>query len=172
MEIERKFAITGYPDHLPVIKALTQRQGYLSVAPVVRIREEKPQQGDSRYILAVKGPGQLAREEVEIALSKEQFHRLAALIPRPLLEKQYRAYRLPDGHTLECSQVDSGSPTSFWYAEIEFASEVEANAFSPPAFLGRELTHDPTASMSAYWLRTAPKHTTQNADTGKEKEKE
>ena len=49
-------------------------------------------------------------------------------------------YALPGGLTLECSLVDEGEPTAFYYAEVEFASEAEAKAFTPPAWMGRMVT--------------------------------
>ena len=150
MEIERKWKIAGFPASLAPIRSAHMRQGYLSVAPVVRIRDE-----GGRYVLCFKGPGTLAREEIELPLDEETFGRLEALIGRPLVTKEYRAYRLPDGHTLEVSLVDEGEETAFYYAEVEFATLEEARAFEPPAFLGRELTEAPGASMSAYWRKRA-----------------
>ena len=64
------------------------------------------------------------------------------------MEKEQRTYRLPDGHVLECNCVEQGS---YWYAEVEFSSVSEAQAFVPPAFLGEELTGRPGFSMSEYW---------------------
>ena len=39
MEIERKWLIDGFPAGLPLLKEARVRQGYISTAPVVRIRE-------------------------------------------------------------------------------------------------------------------------------------
>ncbi|MBC5581912.1 CYTH domain-containing protein [Anaerofilum sp. BX8] len=154
MEIERKWEIGGFPAGLPQIDGAEMRQGYLCADPVVRIRAEE-RAGGSSYILCIKGRGTLAREEIETPISREVFERAAALIGVPLVHKRYRAYRLPDGRRLEVSLVDEGEETSFYYAEVEFASVEEARAFVPPAFLGRELTETPGASMSAYWQRRA-----------------
>lgn len=154
MEIERKWEIGGFPDGLPQTDAAEMRQGYLVTDPVVRIRAEQRAGGGS-YILCIKGRGTLAREEIETPISEAVFERVAALIGAPLVRKRYRAYRLPDGHTLEVSLVDEGEETAFYYAEVEFATLEEARAFVPPAFLGRELTEAPGASMSAYWRKRA-----------------
>ncbi len=117
---------------------------------MVRIRAEERADG-CRYILCIKGKGTLVREEIETPISEEVFERIAALLGAPLIEKDYRAYRLPDGHKLEVSLVDGGQPGAFFYAEVEFESEQEARAFDPPDFLGRELTELPGSSMSDYW---------------------
>lgn len=71
------------------------------------------------------------------------------MLPIPMIHKDYRVYRLPDGHLLECSMVDG----KFAYAEVEFASVEEAKAFEMPAFLHKDVTEDPYYSMSGYWKR-------------------
>ena len=151
MEIERKWKIAGFPASLAPIRSAHMRQGYLSVAPVVRIRDE-----GGRYVLCFKGPGTLAREEIELPLDEETFGRLEALIGRPLVTKEYRAYRLPGGEVLEVSLVDEGQPTEFYYAEVEFPSVEAANAFTPPEGLGlgEEMTQHAGFSMSRYWRYT------------------
>lgn len=152
MEIERKWEIRDFPQQLPLLERVRMRQGYLATTPVVRIRAEERADG-CRYILCIKGKGTLVREEIETPISEEIFARIAALLDAPLIEKDYRAYRLPDGHKLEVSLVDAGQPGAFFYAEVEFETEQEARAFRPPAFLGRELTELPGSSMSEYWNR-------------------
>ena len=69
---------------------------------------------------ASRGRARWAREEIELPLDEETFGRLEALIGRPLVTKEYRAYRLPGGEVLEVSLVDEGQPTEFYYAEVEF----------------------------------------------------
>lgn len=152
MEIERKFEISGFPEGLPLLEEATMRQGYLCTAPAVRIRSTE-QEGKVSYMLCIKGAGTLMREEIETPIAADVFLRIERLIGLPLINKEYRAYALPGGEKLEVSLVDEGEPAEFMYAEVEFASEEEANAFVPPAFLGRDLTELPGSSMSAYWNR-------------------
>ena len=40
MEIERKWMVNGWPEGLPLKEEFAMRQGYISVRPTVRIREE------------------------------------------------------------------------------------------------------------------------------------
>ncbi len=154
MEIERKFEISGFPKDLPLLEEAMMRQGYLCTAPAVRIRSTE-RGGEISYMLCIKGAGTLVREEIETPITADVFLRVERLIGLPLVNKEYRAYALPGGEKLEVSLVDEGEPTEFMYAEVEFASEEEAKAFAPPAFLGRELTELPGSSMSAYWNRKA-----------------
>ena len=51
MEIERKWMVTGWPEGLPLEEEFTMRQGYISVQPTVRIREEALTGGSTDYIL-------------------------------------------------------------------------------------------------------------------------
>ena len=181
MEIERRWLMDGFPedcaadgDSPPCIGEVEKAQAYLCTAPVVRIRCERAAAADGQlqqsYILCVKGPGTLARQEIETPLSAEVYEQLAALIGVPPIHKRTRLYRLADGHLLECSLVDEGTPGAFYYAEVEFDSLDEAAAFAPPAFLGREKTEDAAFSMSAYWrdkcARWAAEQTLTAAEVG------
>lgn len=147
-EIERKWLLNQLPS-LPHTACLHMEQGYLSFAPSVRIRKTE-NQGQTSYRLCIKGPGTLQRTEVEVDLQASQYNSLTALLAAPLVRKTLYTYALPGGHTLECSLVDEGEPTSFCYAEVEFASVEEAGRFTPPPFLGREVTEEPGQSMAAY----------------------
>ena len=155
MEIERKWMVKGFPETLVCSGRAVMRQGYISTRPTVRIRE-KTGAGEPSYVLCFKGPGTLAREEIETDISAELFARLERFIGKPLITKDYRVYALGGGLTLEVSRVDEGLPTEFCYAEVEFDSVEAAHAFDASAlpFLGEELTEVPGSSMSAYWERT------------------
>ena len=155
MEIERKWLIDGFPAGLPLLKEARVRQGYISTAPVVRIRESVNADG-CRCVLCFKGEGTLAREEVETDISAELFRRLTAFTGQDLVTKDYRVYALPGGERLEVSLVDEDLPTRFFYAEVEFDTVEQAQAYVPPADIGlqEEMTEDRGFSMSAYWKRT------------------
>ena len=152
MEIERKWEIGGFPDGLEEVDRARMEQSYLTTRPVVRIRLEE-RRGKTDRILCIKGPGTLAREEIELELPEQTYRQIAALIGRPPIVKQLRAYRLPDGLTLEVSRVSGATQQPFYYAEVEFESIEAAGAFLPPDFLGAELTGRPGSSMSALWAR-------------------
>lgn len=148
LEIERKFLIHGFPDLEP-LRCCETEQGYLCHEPVVRIRRSS--EGEQhRYKLCFKGKGTLVRTEMEMDLTREQYDQLYDLLPEATVKKEFRTYALDGGYTLECSHVDPGESTSFFYAEVEFPSEEAAAAFEPPAFLGRDVTEDPSFTMSNY----------------------
>jgi len=84
-------------------------------ALISAIRSKRTAEGTT-YELCFKGEGKLAREEIVMPLTEEQFEQLRSLVKGPLIRKDYRVYALPDGKKLECSLVDEGEATSFLYA--------------------------------------------------------
>ena len=131
MEIERKFLLERFPEHLPLLESAQVEQGYLSLKPEVRIRSKSWGENQA-FWLCIKGEGTLVREEVELPLKEEEFLRLKQLLPRPMLHKDYRVYQW-EGHRLEFPTVE------------------EAKAFNPPDFLGREVTQEGSYRMKSYW---------------------
>ena len=159
IEIERKWIVSGWPDEaLTVTEEYTMRQGYISVHPAVRIREEQPAGSVPAYILCFKSAGKLARKEIEIPIPQETFRELEELIALPLIPKQRRTYLLPDGLLLEVNHVDASAETAFWYAEVEFSSIEEAERWHPGGLLSEYLSQEVTGkkgfSMGAYWEKT------------------
>lgn len=152
MEIERQFLIEKFPD-LPEVYSAQVWQGYLSTAPVVRIRKFSSPDGGDRYELTVKGKGTLVRAEVNIPIDAAQYEEMSGLLKKVPIHKDYHVYELSDGLKLECSAVDAGTDHGFMYAEVEFPSVEAANQFVPPPFLGREVTEARDFSMSNYWIK-------------------
>ena len=160
MEIERKWMVTGWPENYTEAKRFRMRQGYISLGPTVRIREEALCDGETKYVLCFKSAGGLSREEVETDIDAALFRDLETrIIKKPLIPKERRDYPLPGGLTLEVNHVDEGQPTEFWYAEVEFDTEAQARSWDPAscdlaAFLNDEVTDQPGQSMGAYWRQT------------------
>ena len=160
MEIERKWLVSGWPEGLAPAQTYQMAQGYLALRhTTVRIRRETAQDGGTAYILCFKGRGKLVREEIETPIDQALFSRLSLLIGLPLIQKERRDYPLPDGRTLEVNLVDAGTPTAFFYAEVEFESEADARTWSAAdcglaAYLTDEVTEKSGVSMGAYWQRT------------------
>lgn len=155
MEIERKWLMKQKPQGLPVLEEATLYQGYLCTSPTVRIRS-KVCAGKTSYRLCFKGKGTLVREEIELDLPQDKFEALSHLLTQPLIRKDYTVFALPHGLRLEYSEVDTGKPSAFAYAEVEFDSVEAAHAFTPPTCLDREVTEEPGWTMADYWNRCAP----------------
>jgi adenylate cyclase len=149
-EIERKFEVTDLPDELLERPAAAIRQGYLSVEPVeVRIRSYDSEQHE----LTAKSLGGLDRAEVNVALTPAQFEELWPLVQREI-EKTRRRIELDD-RVVEVD-VYGGKLDGLVVAEVEFASEEEASAFTPPAWFGAEATDDPRYRNAALALADSP----------------
>jgi len=149
-EIERKFLINSFPTGLIELECSEVEQGYLCLAPEVRIRHKRTGDED-KYVLCIKSKGELIRTEVETVLDKEQYDALRAMIDHRFITKEFRTYQLEGGLVLECSWVNKGYPEEFMYAEIEFESVEEANAYIPADYLGKELTYSSEYRMSGIW---------------------
>ncbi len=142
MEIERKYLADPGSLTLSDYKHKELSQGYLSVDPVIRIRRS-----DDSYILTVKSGGLLKREEFEIDLTEEQYLRLSKKADGTFISKT--RYLIPYlDHTIELD-IFHEALDGLIYAEVEFDSEEEAAAFTPPAWFLREVTDDGSYTNAA-----------------------
>ena len=137
MEIERKFLPNELPGHLEDYEMHRIEQGYLNTDPVVRIRRS-----DDEYYLTYKSRGLLAREEYNLPLNAKSYEHLKPKADGRVIEKRRYLIPLDEKLTVELD-VFEGDLAPLILAEVEFASEEEANAFVPPAWLGRDVTFDP-----------------------------
>ena len=135
MEIERKFLIRTLPNNLEQYPHNHITQGYINTDPVIRLRQK-----DEDYILTVKGPGLLAREEVEFPLKPSVFEHLMTKIEGCIIEK--KRYKIPwNNFTIELD-VFEGVYRGFSMAEIEFPDEKTALSSAVPDWFGPEVTMD------------------------------
>lgn len=134
-EIERKFLIPEKPDELVLHSSAEIRQGYLMAGATqeIRLRDR-----GGRYFLTVKQGTGLARSEVEIELDERQFERLWPLTEGTRVEKTRHLVDHEDV-TIELD-IFQGVLSGLCLAEVEFSSEEEARAFSPPDWFGAEVT--------------------------------
>ena len=136
-EIERKFLVEAIPD-LNKLENEEIIQGYISTASdcsEVRVRQK-----GEKFYQTIKGEGDLARTEIEIEISREQFDSLWATTEGKRLEK-VRYYVPYEGEIIELD-VYQGGLKGLVVAEVEFTSEKQSELFIPPAWLGREVTED------------------------------
>jgi adenylate cyclase len=139
IEIERKFLVGELPPELDRWPCTRIEQGYLAVGhdgTEVRVRRRG---GDST--LTVKSGSLRVRVEEEIAIEPGRFERLWPLTEGRRIEKT--RYEIGEaGRTIELN-VYAGALAGLAVAEVEFSSGQDADAFSPPQWLGREVTEDP-----------------------------
>lgn len=133
MEIERKFLIKELPKNLETYPCRHLEQGYLSTAPVVRVRKD-----NDKYELTYKGKGAMVREEYNLPLTAESFEHLKQKIDGRLIVK--KRYMIPYGELTIELDVFEGDLAPLTLAEVEFPSEEEATAFEAPDWFAEDVT--------------------------------
>ncbi|MEO7863796.1 MAG: CYTH domain-containing protein [Nitrospirales bacterium] len=134
-EIERKWLVSKLP-RLGTLKREHIVQGYLVISSdggEVRIRRK-----GKTYYETVKSQGTLMRDEIEVKISSNQFHRLWPATRGRRLKKVRFTWNW-NGHHIEID-VYQGSLATLIIAEVEFASIHASRQFSPPAWFGKEVT--------------------------------
>ena len=135
MEIERKFLIKSLPHNLDSFPFHQIEQGYLCTEPVVRIRRQ-----DEEYYLTSKSKGLMVREEYNLPLTREAYCHLRSKTDGILISKKRYLIPLPPGYTIELD-IFAGKLAPLILAEVEFATEEEANNFLPPEWFGEDVTY-------------------------------
>jgi adenylate cyclase len=147
-EIERKFLVRELPN-LHDAKKQEILQGYLAVdadGTEVRVRRI-----GERHVQTVKTGAGLKRGEIEIDITPSQFDSLWPATEKRRLEKV--RFELKHGrHVIELD-LYRGTLAGLKVAEVEFDSEQESIAFTPPTWFGPEITED-----SAYKNRNLAIH--------------
>jgi adenylate cyclase len=142
MEIERKFLVI--PEKVPRLpKGNLIEQGYLvfqnppSVPVELRIRRVN----EADCFLTIKSGSTPSRLEVEWAIGKDQFARLWAFTEgRRILKRRHRISL--ENHLTAELDIYEGHQAGLQTVEVEFSSEAEASAFTPPGWFGTEVTRD------------------------------
>ena len=124
MEIERKYLISSVPFALSSYPCRKIEQGYLSTAPVVRIRRD-----NNDYILTYKSKGMMIREEYNLPLTKESYEHLKEKIDGRLITKKRYVIPLKDSLFIELD-IFSGDLAPLMLAEVEFPDEETANHYT------------------------------------------
>lgn len=134
MEIERKYLIQNLPSGLEKYPSHRIEQGYLCTEPVVRIRRQ-----DDEFWLTYKSKGLMVREEYNLPLTAKSYEHLKTKIDGLLIAKT--RYLIPlDQHLTVELDIFEEEYEGLFLAEVEFASEEEANAFCPPDWFGQDVT--------------------------------
>lgn len=134
MEIERKYLVKSIPENLKDFPCRTMEQGYLNIAPVIRIRKD-----NDNFELTYKSKGLMVREEYNLPLTKEAYEHLLLKIDGRLIKK--RRYMIPlEGNLTAELDVFEGELAPLILAEVEFPDEDSALSFTPPDWFGEDVT--------------------------------
>lgn len=134
MEIERKYLIEHLPNNYATYPYHQIEQGYLSTHPVVRIRKQ-----DDEYYLTYKSGGLMVREEYNLPLTQKSYYHLREKADGFLITKKRYLIPYDDKLTIELD-VFEGDLAGLIIAEVEFDTEDDANAFTPPEWFGEDVT--------------------------------
>jgi len=152
-EIERKFLVRELPN-LDDAKKQEILQGYLAVdgdGTEVRVRRI-----GERHVQTVKTGAGLRRGEIEIDITPSQFDSLWPATEKRRLEK----VRFELNHDRYVIELDlyRGKLAGLQVAEVEFDSEEESAAFTPPAWFGREITEKSVYKNRNLAIHGLPEH--------------
>lgn len=133
MEIERKYLVKTLPENLDTYPCRHLEQGYLATAPVVRVRKD-----NDKYELTYKSKGLMVREEYNLPLTKVSYEHLKQKADGRIITK--KRYMIPYGaYTIELD-IFENDLAPLILAEVEFATEEEANTFIAPEWFGEDVT--------------------------------
>ncbi len=151
MEIERKFILNKPDFDLSAFKKTHIDQYYISTDPTIRIR-----QTDDEFILTVKGKGELAREEFELALTEKQYTSLKCKTDLPPVSKTRYFIPIENNLTAELDVYENALDGLFT-VEVEFNSIEQAKGFVPPSWFGKDVTTDNRYKNTSLYTKGMPK---------------
>jgi adenylate cyclase len=151
VEIERKFLVGDLPAGLDEGERIAQ--GYLAIAGdgvEVRIRRR----GSTTTLTVKSGPAHVRFEE-EIPIDERQFDSLWPLTDGRRVSKTRHRLAVEPGLLAELDVFD-GDHEGLLVAEIEFPSVEASERFTPPAWLGQEVTGDRRYANQSLALEGTP----------------
>jgi adenylate cyclase len=152
VEIERKWLVEKVPGDLGAWKAEALEQGYVAITDEVEVRVRRR---DGSAMLTVKSAPGLRRVEEEVAIEPEAFERLWVLTEGRRVVKVRHSREVAPGIVLELD-VYADALEGLSTLEVEFADEDAARGWTPPAWVGRELTGDNAYANQSLALHGLP----------------
>ena len=154
MEIERKLLVDELPGDLDAWSAQRLEQGYLAITDEAEVRVRRADGRDAW--LTVKSAPSFSRVEEELALDAGAFERLWPLTEGQRLVKVRHTREDAPGVVFELD-VYEGALAGLVTLEVEFASEEDARAWTPPPWAGRDVTGDRAYANQTLAVRGAPR---------------
>jgi CYTH domain-containing protein len=154
-EIERKFLVADPPEDLEDWPASRIEQGYLAVTDVAEVRIRRRGGPPGAATLTVKSAPGLTRAEEELALEPAAFERLWPLTEGRRVCKVRRVREIAPGVVLELD-VYEGALAGLLTLEVEFADADAAGRWSPPPWVGEDVTGDAAYANQTLALRGLP----------------
>jgi CYTH domain-containing protein len=142
LEIERKFLldVNKIPYDLKTLDKYELTQAYISFSPEIRIRNAD----DWMYFLTVKAyvdQSGMVREEREFWITEQEYNTLMKKIEGNIIYKT-RYQGLDENGVMFAIDIFKGDLAGLAYYEVEFPSVEEANKYTPPDWVGLDVTND------------------------------
>lgn len=157
IEIERKFLVTDIPKGIGGFIPEFIEQGYMTIGidgSETRLRSRSAPGTTTKLTLTAKTKGALIRGEFETSLTRAQFYELWPSTVGKRLEKE--RYTIPYmGYRIELDEYQ-GSLLGLVTAEVEFADEEGARAFTAPDWFGEDVTDFSDYKNQALALKGIP----------------
>jgi CYTH domain-containing protein/CHAD domain-containing protein len=161
-EIERKFLVAEMPRAESAAARI--EQGYLALDEHGEVRLRRI---GGELLLTAKGGHGKVREEVEVAIDADAFEALWPLTAGRRVRKVRHYVPLGEGLRAEID-VYEGPLDGLRTAEVEFGSPAEADDFTPPPWLGTELTGDERYANQTLATKGLPAEGEKRDDAGME----
>ncbi|TSC75172.1 MAG: adenylate cyclase [Parcubacteria group bacterium Gr01-1014_44] len=141
IETERRFLVKTLPPDIKVDKAEHIMQGYITpMKDKTQVRLRKIFHHQYFLTIKTKAGHEMQRIETEVSLTQSQFNDLWPTVDERFILK-VRCYIRYDDHILIIDKFD-GHLNGLITMEVEFPSLEKALAFTPPDWMGREITND------------------------------
>ena len=150
-EIERKFLVADPPAWLEGCRSQAIEQGYLAIGEDDEVRVRRR---EGTAMLTVKRGHGEERLEQEVEIDDDQLGALWPLTEGRRIEK--RRYRVDDADPMIEVDVYAGTLEGLVTAEIEFPTREAADRFSPPDWIGEEVTGDDRYANQRLAIHGAP----------------
>ncbi|HEY9063163.1 MAG TPA: dockerin type I domain-containing protein [Pseudobacteroides sp.] len=142
LEIERKFLLdpSKIPYDLKTLDKYELTQAYISFSPEIRIRNAD----DWMYFLTVKAYVDqfgMVREEREFWITEQEYNALMKKIEGNIIYKT-RYQGLDEKGVMFAIDIFKGNLAGLAYYEVEFPNEEAANKYTPPSWVGLDVTND------------------------------
>lgn len=151
VERERKFLVHHLPDSMG--DGSHFRQGYLAIDGTVSLRVRDA--AADGCTLTVKAGRGAVRTELEWPITTEQFEQGWRHTAERRVDKTRYLVELSDGATAELDEFHDDLD-GLRLVEVEFGSDDQMQAFSPPDWFGPEVTDDPSYTNAMLSIRGRP----------------
>lgn len=133
---KRKFLTRTLPDNLHCYHSAKIKLAFTGFNPDIRLK-----QMDERYYITVREKNQNSTHLLEMSIDEQQFKSLWDKKIAPVIEKTRFFIPLPGTLSSELD-VYEGKLAPLMLTLVTFASQAQAQSFSPPRWLGKEVSRE------------------------------